>query len=258
MRSTLPMRPLTALIVLASLSLAGCPGEAPPTTEPVMEPAAGTAPPPPLTEAPARPDPAKATRGIDISVHSGAVDWARVAQQDFGFAFVKATEGVDLADPAFPDHWPAVKDAGLIRGAYHFYVTEDDPHEQARFFIENVTLEPGDLAPVVDVELIGHDTPPGLAERLGIFLELLEAHYGVKPIIYTSPNFWDAHLTDTFGDYPLWIAEYGVDEPRTPEGWEAWHLWQWRENVPVDGVEKEADLSRTHPLEPGLADLVVP
>lgn len=239
---------------LAALFILGCSDDPPRQGETPQEP-----PPtePPAAETPT-PDPAAATRGIDISVHSGAVDWTKVAEQGFGFAFVKATEGVDLADAAFPDHWPAVKEAGIIRGAYHFFVTEDDPHEQARFFIDNVTLEPGDLAPVVDIELIGHDTAPGLADRLQIFLELLEAHYGVKPIIYTSPNFWDLHLTDAFGDFPLWIAEYGVEEPRVPEGWDSWHLWQWRENVTVDGVEKEADVSRTHPLEPGLSALVVP
>ena len=32
-----------------------------------------------------------------------------------------------------------------MRGAYHFYVTEDDPEAQAKLFIETVDLEPGDV-----------------------------------------------------------------------------------------------------------------
>jgi len=117
------------------------------------------------------------------------------------FAFIKASEGVDLADPDFGANWTAAGEAGLVRGAYHFYVTEDDPEQQARLFIETVQLEPGDLAPVVDIELIGHGTPPGLPDRLRRFLELLEQRYGVRPIIYTSPKFWNTHFMG---------ARYGV------------------------------------------------
>ncbi len=182
--------------------------------------------------------------GIDVSVHSGSVDWTAVAQAGHSFAFVKATEGIDLKDSAFEDHWRAMKDAGLIRGAYHFYVTEDDPEEQARFFTMNVTLASGDLAPVVDIELLGHGTQPGLPGRLKAYLDLIEEHYGVRPIIYTSPNFWDQHLTDEYGDYPLWIAEYGVDQPRLPSGWQTWHLWQYQADADVPGVEKGADMNR--------------
>ena len=132
----------------------------------------------------------------------------------------------------------------MVRGAYHFFVTEDDPDQQAQFFIDNVDLESGDLAPVVDIELIGHGTEPGLIDRLRTMLERLERHYGVKPILYTSPNFWDAHLDHSFGDYPLWVAEYEVDQPKIPEGWDGWHLWQYQRDAAVEGVEKSADLSR--------------
>lgn len=187
------------------------------------------------------------SQGIDVSAHSGQVDWTKVIGEGYGFAFVKATEGVDFKDSAFDDNWPAMKAAGMIRGAYHFYVTEDDPTAQANFFIANVTLEPGDLAPVVDVEVIGHNTQPGLAERLATWLSVVEQHYGVKPIIYTSPSFWDANLDGSFGAYPLWIAEYGVNTPKMPTGWQTWHLWQWQGDATVAGVENSADLNRVNP-----------
>ena len=248
---------LFAATVVAMLILAGCSSDSTPDDSTPSEPAPTAPAPAPAEQAVPRPDPRVAVHGLDVSMHSGAVDWARVAEQDFHFAFAKATEGVDLADSAFDHHWPAIRDAGLIRGAYHFYVTEDDPREQAEFFIANVDLEPGDLAPVVDVELIGHGTQPGLPDRLRTFLDLFEAHYGVKPIIYTSPKFWDAHLTDAFSDYPLWVAEYGVEEPKLPKSWDAWHLWQWQGDAEVEGVEKGADLSRVADPKTGLSGLVL-
>lgn len=180
-----------------------------------------------------------------------------MAGQGYTFAFVKATEGDDLKDPAFEDHWLAMKKAGITRGVYHFYVTEDDPVEQARFFIDAVKLESNDLTPVVDIELIGHHTQPGLVERFRKWLELIEEHYGVKPIIYTTAGFWNRHLSAEFGDYPLWVAEYDVAEPRLPKGWATWHLWQWQGDAVVDGVERNADITRLNRPQVQISQLLL-
>jgi len=193
------------------------------------------------------PAPEGTPRGIDVSHYSGSVDWRQVAGAGYSFAYVKATEGVDDADPAFRDHWQRLAEAGLLRGAYHFYVTEDDPEEQARFFLDTVEHRTGDLVPVVDIEILGRGTPAGLADRLRRFLDIIEQEIGARPMVYTEPNFWDAHLTPDFGHHPLWVAEYGTDEPRIPKGWSRWTLWQWVEEAEVPGVEKGADLSRLHP-----------
>ena len=228
------------LIFVLALVLPACAPPLPGETDPAPVASAPMSPPP---SEPARPL-SGPVLGVDVSSHSGAVDWRQVRTAGHTFAFVKATEGVDLADPAFSENWRAMKAAGVVRGAYHFYVTEDDPDQQAEFFISNVSLEPGDLAPVVDVELLGHDTQPGLAGRLRRWLELVEAHYGIRPILYTSPNFWDQNLDDTFGIYPLWVAEYGVEAPRLPAGWQSWALWQYQADAEVPGVESGADLNR--------------
>jgi len=196
-------------------------------------------------------------QGVDVSHYSGAIDWGRVRDAGYSFAYVKATEGVDDADPSFATHWEELAAAGLHRGAYHFYVTEDDPEEQARFFLSVAKLGPGDLPPAVDIEVLGHGTKPGLAERVRTFLETLERETGTRPIIYTGPKFWNAHLGEGFADYPLWLAEYGTSEPTVPEGWERWTLWQWQGEAAVPGVEKDADVSRLHP-ELGLLELRIP
>ena len=76
------------------------------------------------------------------------------------------------------------------------------------------------------------------------FLDVLENELGAPPVLYTARNFWNENLNDTFGAYPLWIAEYDVEAPTLPEGWSAWTLWQWKGDAAVPGVEKSADLSR--------------
>ncbi len=212
------------------------PSEEPASTQTQPEPS----PPRPL---PSGPD----VQGVDVSHHSGSVDWQQVVDAGYDFAYLKATEGVDALDPNFAEHWRTLGEMGVPRGAYHFYVTEDDPEEQARFFLDTVDWQPGDLRPVVDVELIGHGTEPQWPNRLRRFLEIVEAEVGVAPVIYTMPNFWDAHMGDGFEEHPLWVAEYGVSEPRLPRSWERWHLWQHAADRAVPGVEKGADVSRLHP-----------
>lgn len=264
-----PLRPLHRLLIcggfVCALACAQDREPAAPIAEAVAPPATANAA--PATAREPAPTPPAETReqiaarlhkGIDISRHSGIVDWPQVLADGHTFAFAKATEGVDLEDSSFAAHWQSMPEAGIIRGAYHFYVTEDDPLEQANFFISKVDLRSGDLVPVVDLELIGHGTQPGLIERVSLFLTAIETHYGVKPMIYTSPNFWDQHMNDAFGEYPLWIAQYDVDQPRLPVGWDAWHLWQWRGDAQIAGVEKDVDLSHANRDHEDLAALVVP
>lgn len=76
--------------------------------------------------------PAGALAAIDVSHHSGAVDWQQVVEQGFGLVYLKATEGVDSADPMFEEHWRALGELGVARGAYHYFVTENDPESTSR------------------------------------------------------------------------------------------------------------------------------
>ncbi len=80
---------------------------------------------------------------------------------------------------------------------------------------------------------------------------------GVKPIIYTGPTFWNQNMDREFGDYPLWISEYGVETPHVPAGWNAWQLWQWRGDADLPDVAPLVDLDR---LSPGtdLDKLLIP
>lgn len=196
--------------------------------------------------------------GLDLSHHNGAVDWSRLSSGHIDFVFVKATEGMDDKDPSFDSHWRDAQKAGIVRGAYHFYVTEDPPEKQAQFFIDTVKLGSGDLTPAVDIEVLGKNTAPDVADRLQVFIDILTQHYGKKPIIYTGRVFWNATMNDKFGQNPLWIAEYGVQKPIDPEGWQDWHFWQWTQNATVPGVEKEVDLNYFNHKDKTFADLQLP
>jgi lysozyme len=194
--------------------------------------------------------------GIDVSKWQGPVDWKSVQQAGIAFAFVRATYGTAEVDSCFTDNWQGMKQAGIIRGAYHFFLAADDPVQQAEFFIRTVgSLDPGDLPPVVDVE-----SSSGVSSNLGAdvqtWLSTVEQGLGRRPIIYTAPSYWNANLTSAFGDYPLWVAEYGVSSPRAVNGWANWTFWQYSSTGTTGGVNGSVDLDYFNGTDQQLAAFV--
>lgn len=183
--------------------------------------------------------------GIDVSHHQGEIDWEAVKATDkqeypIRFVFMKATEGGDHKDRLFVDNFRQAREVGLVRGAYHFYNPNTDPIRQADFFISQVKLETGDLAPVLDIERKPRSKAQ-LQADLVKFLNRLEQHYGVKPIIYTSYKY-RLHYLDTpeLSSYPLWIAHYYVDA-LSYDG--PWQFWQHTDYGTVPGIEENVDLN---------------
>ncbi len=183
--------------------------------------------------------------GIDVSHHQGEIDWEAVKATDkqeypIRFVFMKATEGGDHKDRLFVDNFRQAREVGLVRGAYHFYNPNTDPIRQADFFISQVKLETGDLAPVLDIERKPRNKAQ-LQADLVKFLNRLERHYGVKPIIYTSYKY-RLHYLDTpeLSSYPLWIAHYYVDA-LSYDG--PWQFWQHTDYGTVPGIEENVDLN---------------
>ena len=183
--------------------------------------------------------------GIDVSHHQGTIDWDAVKATEKGeypirFAFMKATEGGDYKDSRFAENFRGAGEVGIIRGAYHFYNPNTDPVRQADFFISQVRLVKGDLAPVLDVERKPRDKVQ-LQADLKKFLHRLEQHYGMKPIIYTSFKYKTRYLDDPELDaYPFWIAHYYVD---TLSYGGPWHFWQHTDYGTVPGIDTNVDLN---------------
>jgi len=179
--------------------------------------------------------------GIDVSSYQGRIDWRRVAQQQVRFAFIKASEGGTMRDTRFRRNWREARAAGVLCGAYHYFQPSRNGNLQARLFIRTVPLRPGDLPPVLDVEATRfHDVS---ALRLGVqqWLQDVEAHYGVRPILYTNYTFYRRYLAGHFDEYPLWLAHYEVDQPTLPA--ERWIIWQHSDEAYVPGIRGTVDFN---------------
>jgi lysozyme len=185
--------------------------------------------------------------GIDVSKYQGLIDWDQVRGSGTQFAYIKATEGGDLMDDAFARNWEAAKSAGVRRGAYHFVYWCRPAREQAAWFEQNVPQDADALPPVLDVEL----TPDSktckqmprrdaalatIAERLNE----LEAHYGKRPVIYTTVDFYQRFLQHDFAEYPIWVRSTKF-YPSVKYGDRPWHFWQYQSDGKVAGIRSRVD-----------------
>ncbi|WP_240755321.1 glycoside hydrolase family 25 protein [Pedobacter sp. SYP-B3415] len=185
--------------------------------------------------------------GIDVSYYQDKIDWQRVAHMEedgvrIRFAFIKATEGLLKVDRFFQRNWREAPKAGLLCGAYHFFRPMRDGKAQARFFLQVVGFEKGDLLPVVDIETLDGASPAKMRGELADFLAYMELRTGSKPIIYTGLKFFQDHLEGHFDSYPLWIAHYYQPRLRISSKTK-WHFWQHSDKARVNGIQHVVDFN---------------
>jgi lysozyme len=183
--------------------------------------------------------------GIDVSEYQGEIEWTLLdsieKKHPIQFVFIRATVGMDRVDKAFQENWLGAKKYKIIRGAYHYYRPNENSLEQAALFIKTVRLQKGDLPPVLDIEKLAENQ--SLARlKLGLrrWLEAIEAHYKVKPIIYTGEKYYDDFLKEEFSDYLFWIANYNFYREKIEEDW---LFWQFTEKGSVPGIEGNVDVN---------------
>lgn len=183
----------------------------------------------------------QSTIGVDLSSYQADVDMGALKAQGIAFAYIKATEGSALQDERFGVNWESAKEAGLPSGAYHFFSYDSPGATQAQNFIDTVGPNlAGRLLPAVDVEYYGdkEDNPPlkeDVVRELVAYLDALEVHYGVKPLIYTRSDIYDSYLAGEFDSYPYWISSL-----YTPLSWNYhgdWYLWQYLNRGILEGYE---------------------
>lgn len=188
-------------------------------------------------------------RGIDISHYQQSIDWQKLSSAMMNddpvtFVIIKGTEGVSILDENFNENFYQAKRHDFVRGAYHYLSPDISASKQARFFLKQVHLEPGDLPPVLDIEEYSKWKSAGRTkediQRMALeWLDIVGRHYRVRPIIYSNFKFRQDILTDTaFNRYPFWVAHYYVEKPRNDI---QWTMWQHTDCGRVDGIRGFVD-----------------
>ena len=195
--------------------------------------------------------------GIDVSVYQGDVDWAKVKAAGKVFAFARVANGLLKSDTKFATNWPAMKAAGLVRGAYLYFRPSQDVAGQAKAVLDALEaacgLQAGDLPPVLDLETTDNLPAATVLGAAKTWLDLVEAKIGKKPLVYTSASMsTQLGVGTSLAAYPLWVAHYAVQCPEMPAGWASWQFWQRSDKGTVAGIAGAVDLDQ---FDGTLADL---
>jgi lysozyme len=192
-----------------------------------------------------------AVHGVDVSRWQGDIDWPKLRSQGANFAYIKSTDGGDHLDPMFKTNWRKAKEAGLKRGAYHFFYWCRTAGEQADWFIRNVPRDPDALPPVIDVEWNGESackrrpSRENVLEKMQVFMDKLERYYGKRPVIYTAPDFYADNLQGAFPNHPFWLRSVAAHPSKRYPG-RKWVFWQYSGSGLSHGVEGRIDLNVFH------------
>lgn len=186
-----------------------------------------------------------AIHGIDVSHAQGKIDWQKVKTMEedsvhISFAFIKATEGILLVDPYFQRNWREAPKAGITCGAYHYFKPAKSGKWQAKFFLQTVKMEKGDLPVVVDIEELNGVTPAKMRQELKEFLTFVQTKTSVKPFIYSGISFYQDYLAGYFNGYMLWIANYHQPELKMSSETN-WQFWQHSDKATINGINHVVD-----------------
>jgi lysozyme len=187
--------------------------------------------------------------GIDVSRFQTSIDWRTARANGVNFAFIKATEGGDRVDPMFESHWRGAAAAGVRRGAYHFFYHCRPAAEQARWFIKAVPKTPGMLPPVLDMEWTP-TSPTCTLRRDGAtirdeartFINILERHYGQRPLIYTTVDFFNDTELWRLQGVEFWLRSV-ADHPHGVYDGTSWSFWQYTSTGVVAGIAGPVDIN---------------
>lgn len=169
-------------------------------------------------------------KGIDIS-HWNKKDTIDKYCTDHDFIIMKATEGKNFKDDALEEHYRKSKWYGLLRGYYHFARPDlgNSAEAEARNYLETIPEKQALHALDVEGMAVMMDDIDSWSER---WMKYVEAHTGIKPVLYTSQSQVYKFNRVCSNNNGLWVARYNLFVGSI-KPWKHWAIWQYTSN-PID------------------------
>ena len=184
--------------------------------------------------------------GIDVSGWQGNIDYSEVASSGIEIVYMKASEGTSFVDPYFNQNYTNAKANGLKVGFYHYLTASSNSEAvaEANFFVSTISGMTPDCRLAMDFESFGNLSAEEINEIGLTFMQTVENLSGKEMVIYSdtsnASNIFGGGLTN----YPLWVAQYEVEEP-TPNGnWDSWVGWQYTDAGEISGINGYVDRDR--------------
>ena len=183
---------------------------------------------------------------IDVSIHNGSINWAKVKAAGVDGAIIRCGYGRDLPkqdDARFKENIEGAIAQGLRIGVYiySYAKTDDSARSEARHVLRLVNPYKDHITLPIYYDLEEAGTEKGAKERAVIFGDIIEKA-GYWCGVYASSYWWKTHLKG-LERFTKWIADWGSNngKPNRKPTFTSFDLWQYTSNSKVDGIRGRVD-----------------
>ena len=186
-------------------------------------------------------------QGIDVSKWQGYIDFSQVRQSGIKIVYIKASEGTGYVDPYFRINYEGAKENGLSIGFYHYLTArnEEEALLEAEHFTNVIAGTTPDCKLAMDFESFGNLNNEEINNLAFIFLKKVQELTGREMVIYSDTyNARNVFSYELASQYPLWVAEYGVEIPQDNGKWNNWIGFQYTDEGIINGIEGYVDRNK--------------
>ncbi len=185
-------------------------------------------------------------QGIDVSEFQIDIDFEKVKNDGIEVVYIRSSEGTNYIDAKFEQNYKRAKESGLKIGFYHYVTarTVSQAEREAQFFASVISGKTADCRLAMDFESFGNLSKNEI-NTIGLaFMKKLEELTKKEVVLYsnayTASRIWEGEVTK----YPLWIAQYEVNEPENSGTWQSWVGWQYTDIGRINGISTYVDGDR--------------
>lgn len=188
------------------------------------------------------------TKGIDVSVWNGNIDWS-AAKNDIQFAILRAGYGRDISqkDTRFEQYYAGCKANGIKVGAYwyNYAVTVEDARNEANACLKALAGKKFDLPIWYDVEENAtlKTGVTNVSNIIKAFCEIIEAA-GYKVGVYSFYSALKNNISaEIRNKYDIWVAHVGNNGSALgATDYSLKTIWQYSWTGRVAGIGGDVDM----------------
>lgn len=185
-------------------------------------------------------------RGIDISEWQGNINFKEVKKAGIDVVYIRAGQGFSYKDSMFERNYEEAKKNGFKIGVYHYVTARSvgDAKLQAKFFVSLISNKKIDCKLAMDFETFGNLDNSEINEVALAYLKELEELSKKEVIVYSNTFSAKYKFNSKVAQYPLWVAQYGVNKPQDNGKWKNWEGFQYSSTGKVSGIKGNVDLDK--------------
>ena len=183
-------------------------------------------------------------QGIDVSSWQGSIDYSKVKESGIQVVYIKASEGRTFVDPYFRTNYNNAKANGLKVGFYHYVRARSvtQANEEAEHFASVISGTQPDCRLAMDFESFGNLSINEINSISETFLRRLQELTKRELVIYSNTYSARTIFSESLAQkYPLWVAQYGVQEPSDNGKWNTWVGYQYTDMGNIRGINGYVD-----------------